>query len=56
MQQAVLNGSMPFTADASLTPPARALTAEQRSTLLTWLAEGAHDEGGQLCAPSCTWR
>ena len=47
--------SMPYTGDPAVMPPVKPLTDEQQSTLLTWLQQGAHDEGGQDCPQSCTW-
>lgn len=55
MQASVSNGSMPLTADKSVTPPVKPLSAEQRTTLLDWFAQGAHAEGGTECNATCDW-
>ena len=55
MQLDVANGSMPVTSIPSVMPPVKPLTDEQKNTLLTWLAQGATDEGGQDCSNTCDW-
>jgi len=55
MQAAVASGSMPETSNPSVTPAVKPLTAAQRSALLGWLAQGAHDEGGRDCVSTCDW-
>ena len=55
MQQVVGNGFMPYTADTTIQPAVKPLDPEQKSTLLTWLAEGAHAEGGTDCPQACDW-
>ena len=51
----VASGSMPYTGDKTIMPPVQPLTDDQKNTLLTWLAQGAHDEGGQACPQTCDW-
>jgi hypothetical protein len=51
----VSNGFMPFTGDPGVMPPVKPLTAEDKDTLVTWLKQGAHDEGGTDCHPTCDW-
>ena len=46
--------SMPYL-DPMVTPPVKPLTDAQQNTLLTWLEQGAHDEGGQDCPQTCDW-
>ena len=55
MQVAIRSGSMPETSNPSVEPPVKPLSDAQRSTLLDWLAQGAHDEGGSDCPKSCAW-
>jgi len=55
MQIAVSNRFMPETNNPSVLPPVEPLTEAQRSTLLAWLAQGAHDEGGRDCPKTCDW-
>jgi len=55
MERAVSNRSMPETGDPSVDPPVKPLTDGQRTTLLAWLAQGAHPEGGLDCSASCDW-
>ena len=55
MQMDVSTKAMPFMGDPSILPTVKPLTDEQFNTLLTWLAEGAHDEGGTECTPTCDW-
>lgn len=55
MEEAVTNRTMPETGDPSVEPPVKPLTDAQRGTLLIWLAQGAHPEGGRDCAASCDW-
>jgi hypothetical protein len=55
MQIVIADRSMPYTGDMTIMPPVQPLTDEQQNTLLTWLAEGAHDEGGQACPMTCDW-
>jgi hypothetical protein len=46
---------MPETGNPSVTPAVKPLTEAQRSTLLDWAAQGAHDEGGRNCPMTCDW-
>jgi hypothetical protein len=55
MEVAVSNRSMPETSDPSVDPPVQPLTEAQRKTLLDWLAQGAHPEGGLDCPATCDW-
>ncbi len=55
MQLDVSTGAMPYTGDKTIMPLVKPLTEDQKSTLLTWLAQGAHDEGGQDCPNTCDW-
>ena len=55
MQTAVASRSMPETGNPSVMPPVKPLTNAQRDTLLEWLAQGAHDEGGRDCPSTCSW-
>lgn len=55
MQSVVASDFMPYTGNAKVMPPVQPLTPEQKSTLLTWLMEGAHDEGGTDCPMNCDW-
>ncbi len=55
MQVAVSNGFMPETNNPSVVPAVKPLTDAQRSTLLEWLAQGAHDQGGRNCPMTCDW-
>jgi hypothetical protein len=55
MQTAVSNGFMPETGNPSVVPPVKPLTDAQRATLLGWLSQGAHDEGGRDCPKTCDW-
>ena len=55
MQFDVASGAMPYTGDKALMPPVMPLTDDQKTTLLTWLQQGAHDEGGQDCPQTCDW-
>lgn len=55
MQRAVTSNFMPYMGDKTVMPPVKPLTAEQKDTLLTWLSEGAHDEGGTDCPKTCDW-
>ncbi|HET7540725.1 MAG TPA: hypothetical protein VFK05_12660 [Polyangiaceae bacterium] len=55
METAVRNGYMPETGNPSVVPPVQPLSNAQRSTLLDWLAQGAHDEGGRDCPQTCKW-
>ena len=55
MQRAVTSGFMPYMGDSTVMPPVKPLSAEQKDTLLTWLMEGAHDEGGTDCTKTCDW-
>jgi len=55
MEEAVTNRSMPETGDPSVDPPVSPLTDAQRATLLAWLAQGAHAEGGLDCQATCDW-
>jgi hypothetical protein len=55
MKEAVTNRSMPETGDPSVDPPVAPLTDAQRTTLLAWLAQGAHPEGGLDCVATCNW-
>lgn len=55
MQTAVASGLMPETGNPSVVPAVKPLSSAQRSTLLNWLAQGAHDEGGRDCPMTCDW-
>jgi hypothetical protein len=55
MQTVISTGFMPFTGDSAVMPPVQPLTDDQQTTLLSWLAQGAHDEGGQDCPNTCDW-
>lgn len=57
MQTAVTSGYMPYMGieDPPVAPPVQPLSDERKTTLLTWFAEGAHDEGGQECPMTCDW-
>lgn len=55
MEVAVTNRSMPETGDPSVNPPVKPLTEAERTTLLTWLAQGARAEGGLDCPSTCDW-
>ena len=55
MQLAVKSGLMPETTNPSVMPKVVPLTDAQRNTLLDWLAQGAHAEGGRSCASACNW-
>jgi hypothetical protein len=58
MQLVVASGFMPYQGieDPPVDPPVKPLSDERKATLLTWLAQGAHDEGGQDCPMVCDWR
>jgi len=56
MQTAVSSGLMPETGNPSVVPAVKPLTSAQRTTLLDWLAQGAHDEGGRNCPMTCDWK
>ncbi|HKO50021.1 MAG TPA: hypothetical protein VJV79_19960 [Polyangiaceae bacterium] len=53
MQAAIISGSMPETSNPSVVPAVKPLTTAQRTTLLDWFAQGAHDQGGRNCPSSC---
>ncbi len=55
MQSVIRLRFMPYTADKTVMPPVKPLTDEQQNTLLTWLAQGAKDEGGLDCPQTCAW-
>jgi len=55
MQDEVRIRFMPYTGDPTVMPPVKPLTDDQQNTLLTWLEQGAHDEGGPNCPQSCDW-
>ncbi|MEP7048891.1 MAG: hypothetical protein ABJB12_00995, partial [Pseudomonadota bacterium] len=57
MQSVVTSGYMPYLGleDPPVEPPVQPLSGENKATLLTWFAEGAHDEGGQACPVACDW-
>ena len=55
MEDVVSIGFMPFTGDSSVMPPVKPLNDADQATLLAWLAQGAHDQGGRACENSCTW-
>ena len=58
MQDELKNRFMPYTGSDPVNPvvpPVKPLSDEQRSTMLTWLAQGALDVGGQGCPMTCDW-
>jgi len=55
MQTAVSSRFMPETGNPAVVPPVKPLTEAERATLLGWLAQGAHDEGGRACPKACDW-
>jgi hypothetical protein len=55
MQKVITSRFMPYTGDPTVMPPVKPLTDEQQTTMLTWLAQGALDTGGQDCAKTCDW-
>jgi hypothetical protein len=55
MQVVLKSRFMPFVGDSTVMPPVKPLSDEQQATMLTWLAQGAHDEGGQDCPMTCDW-
>jgi len=55
MQVAVTTRTMPETTNPSVDPAVKPLSEAQRKTLLDWLAQGAHDEGGRNCSMTCDW-
>jgi hypothetical protein len=55
MQRALTSGFMPYVGGPTAMPKVKPLTAEQKDTVLTWLSEGAHDEGGTDCPKTCDW-
>ena len=55
MQTVIGNDFMPYRGNAKVMPPVQPLSAEQKRTLLTWLTEGARDEGGRDCSMKCDW-
>lgn len=55
MEDVVGMGFMPFTGDSSVMPKVMPLSDADRTTLLDWLAQGAHDESGRACENSCSW-
>ena len=55
MQQVVTSRFMPYTADPTILPTVKPLDDARQSTLLTWLMEGGHDEGGTDCPQTCDW-
>jgi hypothetical protein len=55
MEVAVRSRVMPETSNPSVVPAVEPLTDAQRNTLLGWLAQGAHAEGGRNCPMACDW-
>jgi len=55
MQEVISSRFMPYMGDPTLMPPVKPLTDEQQTTMLTWLAQGALDTGGQDCPVTCDW-
>jgi len=55
MQVAVSTRAMPETSNPSVVPAVKPLSDAQQKTLLDWLAQGAHDEGGRNCPMTCDW-
>jgi hypothetical protein len=55
MQAAVSSRFMPETGNPSVVPPVKPLSEADRTTLLSWLAQGAHEEGGRDCPRTCDW-
>jgi hypothetical protein len=55
MQAVITSRFMPFMGDLTVMPPVQPLSDSQRATMLSWLAQGALDTGGQDCAMTCDW-
>ena len=55
MQSDVSTLVMPYMGDDTVTPKVQPLTDDQFKTLLTWLMQGAHPEGGTECTATCDW-
>ena len=55
MQKVITSRFMPYMGDPTVMPPVKPLTDEQQATMLTWLAQGALDTGGQDCPMTCDW-
>jgi hypothetical protein len=46
---------MPFTGDPTVMPVVQPLTDDQQETMLSWLAQGATNLGGEDCPMTCDW-
>jgi hypothetical protein len=55
MQKVISARFMPYMGDPTVLPPVKPLTDEQQTTMLSWLAQGALDTGGQDCPMTCDW-
>ncbi len=55
MQKVIASRFMPYMGDPTVKPPVKPLTDEQQATMLSWLAQGALDTGGQDCPMTCDW-
>jgi len=55
MQDVVSSRFMPFRGDKTVMPPVLPLSDADYDTLLSWLAQGAVDLGGQDCPMECDW-
>jgi hypothetical protein len=55
MQEVVSIRFMPYMGDKTVMPPVLPLSDDDYDTLLSWLAQGATDLGGQDCPMECDW-
>ncbi|HTA91685.1 MAG TPA: hypothetical protein VK745_19010 [Polyangiaceae bacterium] len=55
MQTVVATRFMPYLGDKTVMPPVLPLSDDDYDTLLSWLAQGAVDLGGQDCPMECDW-
>jgi hypothetical protein len=55
MQTVVSTRFMPYTGDKTVMPPVHPLSDADYDTILSWLAQGATDLGGQDCPMECDW-
>lgn len=55
MQTVVSARFMPYMGDKTVMPPVLPLSDDDYDTLLSWLAQGAVDLGGQDCPMECDW-